>query len=395
MMGEHVTEAQLLDHVAGIAPEPHIDQCAACLRRSRLLEEELRSAAPPPLSLRAVQQAAGEYLEPGGEETESGRIKLRLDGAEKLLTSDPIAAAREALGARDSISRTTKAPASLLALLTIRSHRIESHGYRLQGMHAESLACIAAARELLSRLRVQDYEAAVLDFCEAVILRELQQLAEADRLLQTCREVFTAYRDERRLIQTLLVQGLIEFTDLRYAAAATTFREVIRIAPDVETRTRARLNLGHALLQSGDLEGAAAEATHARAGFGSISAKVELVRVTWLTGRIALASGALERALDDLAAALSGFEALGVGEDASLARMDLAQVLLLLDRTGEARTHLQTALTRFSAAKLPHRAKSALAYLAEIVASDEISPDATHHVRDYLERLPQKEFLAG
>lgn len=125
---------------------------------------------------------------------------------------------------------------------------------------------------------------------------------------------------------------------------------------------------------------------------------INLVRLRWLEGRIALGLGRLDEAEPALREARDAFVERGIGFDAALVSLDLAAVYARRGEPGEVKRFAAEMLPIFESRDLHTEAVAALAIFRQAAEAEEVTLDLLERMARYLQRArrnPELRFGEG
>jgi tetratricopeptide (TPR) repeat protein len=230
--------------------------------------------------------------------------------------------------------------------------------------------------------------ARVLDL-EASLLKDRRDLIQATSLLDRVIGIY------RRLGQPSLLGHALNQKALVLAEAGdnqgsmTLLRRALELLDPQEEPRRflaARHNLICALLADGQPREAFAMLFHTRPLYLKTGDRLNLLRLRWLEGSIALALDRLEQAEAAFREVREAFVELGVAYDAALVSLDLAAVLARQGRTAEMRQLAEEMLTFFTSRQIHREAMAALLVFCEAARLESAGVGVVEQVATFLKQ---------
>jgi tetratricopeptide (TPR) repeat protein len=160
------------------------------------------------------------------------------------------------------------------------------------------------------------------------------------------------------------------------------------IDPQADPRVflAARHNLIDALNEDGRSREAFALLFHTRPLYLKTGDRMNLLRLRWLEGRVALGLQRMEQAEVAFREVRGGFQELGHGFDAALASLDLAGVYLRQGRSADLRRIAEETLAVFQAHDTHQQAMAALVALCTAARLDRAEIELVRSVSEFLKR---------
>lgn len=333
-MSQHPTpveiEAVLAKHASG-ATRAHVESCGECIAVMRTIE-----ALGDPLTWNALDLPDAPQLDtmPGT----SGRIPERIREAEGLRHADPAAA----VGLCDGLLRTPECQAESEEgrHFTVLVLRERANALRVLGDLRAALDTVTRARPLADELLVSDYENAVLDYVEATILYEQEELALAEKLARRAETTLRLFGDAERAGKARLLEAAVAFERGDLDRARPYFIELLQSDAATPSVVPGLLhNLAHCEVRMGLFDDARVHIDEASIRYQALGMRTEVVRLGWLDARMSLAKGEVEAAERLYVAAQSGFHAAGLDLDAALVGLELAELYEREGRRDEVVAH--------------------------------------------------------
>lgn len=222
------------------------------------------------------------------------------------------------------------------------------------------------AESLLKRGTGDPVEAGRLAELQASLCLARHRLDEAEVLLRRASSLYRRSEAEHHQGRVKISQGLLWGRREQMDKAIGLLRRGLdEIDPGTEPRLTlvAVHNLALYLSESGSLEEGLQLLAEARQLHQSFANRLDLARLRWLEGRIALAAGRVKEAGEAFAEARDSFIRHQVGYDAALASLDLAGVYAREGRAAEMRRLAEEMLPIFRARDLGREVMAALIVL--------------------------------
>lgn len=246
---------------------------------------------------------------------------------------------------------------------------------------AEGLLREQGRTGLLDRARLFDFMAS--------LRRDQRCYAEAfrlhDRVISTYQRLGQWHLLGRTLAQKATVCG--EMGDLD-AEMALLRRALDLLDPQAEPRMflAARHNLILALNQSGRHREAFALLFHTRPLYLQTGERMNLLRLRWLEGQVAVGLGRTDQAEVAFREVRDAFVELGLAYDAALASLDLASVYALQGRAAEMRRLAEEMLVIFQSRAIHREAVAALLVFRQAAELEEAGLQLVQEVAAFLRR---------
>jgi tetratricopeptide (TPR) repeat protein len=252
--------------------------------------------------------------------------------------------------------------------LRARSWAQLGNALRIRADHAEAERAFEVATGLLESGQVSPLETArVLDL-HASLKRDQRRFDEAavlmDRVISLYRKLGQKALLGRSLKQKSMICG--ESGDLE-GEIALLRRALELLSPEGEPRTflAARHNLISALCEAGRPREAFALLFHTRPLYLKQGDRLNLLRLRWLEGTVALGLQRHEQAAVAFLEVREAFLELGLDYDAALASLDLTEVYALQGRTADVRRLAEEMLEVFQSRNIHREALGALSVLQQ------------------------------
>jgi tetratricopeptide (TPR) repeat protein len=260
---------------------------------------------------------------------------------------------------------------------------------RIRADHAGAEQAFAAANALLESHQVSPLETArVLDL-QASLKRDQRRFDEAtglmDRVIALHRKVGQRALLGRSLKQKSMICG--ESGDLE-GEIALLRRSLELLSPDGEPRTflAARHNLISALCEVGRPREAFALLFHTRPLYLKQGDRLNLLRLRWLEGTVALGLQRHEQAAVAFREVREAFLELGLDYDAALASLDLAEVYAAQGRTADVRRLADEMLEVFRSRNIHREALGALSVLQQAARMEQAGIVLVREIGSFLRK---------
>jgi tetratricopeptide (TPR) repeat protein len=349
-------------------PDPiaaHVASCPDCMETARMID-----ALGDPLTwdLAALPDDPG--LDATGYEGEP--ILREIEATERLRHADPAAAvvSCDALLRRPECRPETDGGRHLSVLVL----RERANALRVLGELGAALETVARARELAGDLVVADYECAVLDYVEATVRFEREELAAATALARRAGATLDLYGDAARAGKARLLTAAVSYKRGDFDAARAQFIALLQPNDrDLGAAMTAGLlhNLADCEVRLGYHAEARAHAARAGAHYRELGMTTELVRLSWLEARMALAAGEIHRAEAAYRETEARFRDAGLELDAALVALELVELCAGEGRREEAVALATRLATVFATAGTRMSLATTLAALRDAAARGE------------------------
>lgn len=231
--------------------------------------------------------------------------------------------------------------------------------------------------------------ARVLDL-QASLYRDQRRFAEAghalDRVIALYQELGQWHLLGRTLKQRSMICG--EAGDLE-SEIVLLRRALDLLDPQEEPRTflAARHNLILALNESGRSREAFVLLFHTRPLYLKMGDRMNLLRLRWVEGSVALGLGRIEQAAAAFREVRDSFVELGVDYDAALVSLDLAATYILQGHTAEVRQLAAETLTVFQARSIHREALAALIFFCQAAEMHQAGLGLVRRVSEFLKKV--------
>lgn len=360
----------------GEAPVAAVESLASRLREEEIdARREINDIVATPSSILTRRATAGLVT----ALVEAIRRYIDLDPDKVLWMS------RAAVTIADSLSR--EYPEQLRLNLRVRARKEHANGLRLVGRFPESLAVLDAAETLTDDLVVNEPALASLSYVRATVLRDMGRFDDAYQEARSVAALFERFGDSERALHARLLVAAILFRRGMVAAAREEWTSLLRLATGDVTRARLIQNIGCALQEERNFDGALARFHEATEIFARLQKPIDTARVEWNIGRLHLAKGSLTSALAQFHLARRFFLDRNMHDEASLIALDIAETWVLLGRHGDATEVLGPLVGWFTAAGAHAWAQQALGLLREALAEGRLTTEQITVLRNAMRHL--------
>lgn len=258
---------------------------------------------------------------------------------------------------------------------------------RISSDHAEAERGFATARALLDRGRVNLLETArVLDL-EASFRRDQRRFTEAGELMDRVIAIYRKLGQKSLLGRSLKQKSMVCGEAGDFDGEITLLRHALELlSPTGEARTflAARHNLISALCEVGRPREAFALLFHTRPLYLKTGDRLNLLRLRWLEGNVALGLQRQEQAAVAFREVRQAFLDLDLAYDAALASLNLAEVYVLQGRAAEVRRLADEVLDIFRSRCIHREALVALSILQQAAQAEQAGQTLIREVVRYL-----------
>jgi tetratricopeptide (TPR) repeat protein len=284
----------------------------------------------------------------------------------------------------------------VVAGLKARAYAQLGNALRIASDFADAELAFETAVTLLGTESVGLLEIArVLDL-EASLRRDQRRFADAMRLMDRVISIYRRLGQRSLLGRALQQKSLIcgESGD-QESEIALLRRALELLNPDEEPRIflAARHNLISALCEIGRPRDAFSLLFHTRPLYLRQGDRLNLLRLRWLEGTVALGLQRHEQAGAAFRQVREAFLELGLDYDAALASLDLAEVYAIQGRTGEMRLLANEMLEVFQARSIHREAIGALSVLQQAAEADRAGRVLVREVGSFLRKARQRPDL--
>jgi tetratricopeptide (TPR) repeat protein len=257
------------------------------------------------------------------------------------------------------------------------------------------LDAVAASKQ--ARLAVHDFgalalDSAVSDYIAATAYVRMDKPREAVRCVRRAARIAEEYGETKLYMKCRLLHAATLHANHRLDEAMDVWTELIveaREDGDEELLGALYNNAGLTLLNQAKLDQAKWHFAQAVRIFTARDDHTVLARIDLNLARIAARETDLERALTLFRKARAAFEAVGAAGAVSATELETAELLLAMDRHAEAESLCKALPEIFRELGMTTNALTAAAYLAECAVARRLDLAAVHHVKAYLDDLPQ------
>lgn len=316
--------------------------------------------------------------------------ELLLDACREWGFQDPARAlqtARLSVEAADRLDRETYGE-MLVNDLRARSWATLGNAERILTDFRAAEMSFAKAAQLLKSGTGDPIEKARLLLFEASLLGHQQRFREAFRLLARVVRIGSRCGDRHLCGKALITHGFLAGMAQEPEQALRLLRQGLSlIDPDVEPRllVAARHNLILGLVDSGRPQEALDLLEESRPLYERLGDRMNLIRLTWLEGKVALSLDRLGRAEELLLAARDLLVEQGLAYDAALLSLDLAQVYARQGRGTEMARLAAEILPIFKSLEIRREAVSALLVFQKAAAMETVTLGLVQELSGYLQ----------
>lgn len=313
-----------------------------------------------------------------------GLGEVLLEQAQEAGFSDPARAA--------GLARLAVTLADLLTEedgLRVRAWAQLGNALRILADHQGAERAFEVATGLLGNCRVTPLETArLLDF-QASLKRDQRRFAEAAVLMDQVIGIYRKLGQRALLGRSLKQKSMIcgESGDLEEEIAL--LRHALELlSPEGEPRSflAARHNLISALCEAGRPRDAFALLFHTRPLYLKQGDRMNLLRLRWLEGTVALGLQRHEQAAVAFHEVREAFLELGLDYDAALASLDLTEVYAIQGRTADVRRLAEEMLEVFQSRNIHREALGALSVLQQAARLEKAGRVLVREVASFLKK---------
>lgn len=283
-------------------------------------------------------------------------------------------------------------------LLGLRARAWAQYGnaLRINSDLAGADRAFEVATKLLDAKLVAPHDTArVLDL-EASLRRDQRRFAEATRLMDKVIAIYRRLSQRNLLGRSLKQKAMIcgEAGDLA-GEVALLKRALELLDPEEDPRLflSTRHNLISALTESGRPREAFALLFHTRPLYLKQADRLNLLRLRWLEGAVALGLQRHEQAAVAFREVRGAFLELGVDYDAALASLDLAEVYAIQGRTSDLRCLAEEMIEVFRSRNIHREALAALAVLHQAARAERAELELVRQVGSYFRKARKQPDL--
>lgn len=280
--------------------------------------------------------------------------------------------------------------------LLARSWAQLGNALRIRCDFAGAERAFAAAAVLVESGRVSPLETArVLDL-HASLKREQRSFDEAAALMDRVIALYRKLGQKALLGRSLKQKSMVCGESGDVEGEITLLRRALELlSPDREPRTflAARHNLISALCEAGRPREAFALLFHTRPLYLKQGDRMNLLRLRWLEGTVALGLQRHEQAAVAFHEVREAFLDLGLDYDAALASLDLTEVYALQGRTADVRRLAEEMLEVFQSRNIHREALGALAVLQQAARLEQAGLGLVREVSSFLRKARSRPDL--
>lgn len=229
-------------------------------------------------------------------------------------------------------------------------------------------------------------EAEIADL-KGSLRRAQRRLSEALQLNETALALYRANEHGHGVAKTLVQKAKIQEESGDLAGALEVLAQAIaEIDPEADPRllVYARHNQLSCLTSADRHEEAEALLPEVRALFEGVGTPLDLVRLRWAEGRIALGRGLLEAAEEAFFEAQREFQDRRMAFDAALVSLDLAAVYVRQGATAELKRLAVELMPVFESREVNREAMAALLLFQSAAEEEILTLDLVRHIADFL-----------
>jgi tetratricopeptide (TPR) repeat protein len=280
--------------------------------------------------------------------------------------------------------------------LRVRAWAQLGNARRICADHAGSERAFAQVSALLQQGRIGILDRArVLDQLVS-LRRDQRRFAEAQELVGEVVSIYQRLGEWNLLGRALCQKASVcgEAGDLETEMALLR-RALDLLDPEEEPRVFlvARHNLITVLNESGRSRDAFTLLFHTRPLYLRLGSRMDLLRMRWLEGDIALGLGRVEQAEAAFREVRQEYMDLGIDYDAALASLDLAACLIQQDRLADVRTLAEEMLTVFASRKIHREAMGAILFFCQAAKLEKAGTVLVREVADFLKNARNDHLL--
>ncbi|MGA7614227.1 MAG: hypothetical protein WBX15_03510 [Thermoanaerobaculia bacterium] len=408
---EHLSDVEILD---GLETAPHrdlpehVEWCDPCRervqtarRRAALQEAFTRFTAkidPEESEARVALSDLLRHPERFDRDRSSvGLVRGLLAEIRRNLTESPSESLRQTEIALDLIQHLPEGEPDLVRLeLRGETWKLRSHAFRFLARYSDALDALDCAETYYEETVTSDYGLAVIAFARAVVLREIDRLDQAERLLDEAENVFQRYGDRKRATEAAMFRGAIAFRRGDMGKAQQTWMGLLEAAetePDLAHVGILLSNLAQCSAEIGKFGEAASLFVRAISAYDEAGNLTDKLRARWGLAQLYLRRNDYELAIGSLGLVRQSLEEAGMLEEAGLCGLDIVEACLATARWNEAERLASALVETFTAAGMNNRAIAALAFLRDAVAAKTVSHEIVEKVRidlSHLHHEPQR-----
>jgi tetratricopeptide (TPR) repeat protein len=279
--------------------------------------------------------------------------------------------------------------ARLVADLEARAWMVLANARRIASDLSGSERAFRIAHSLLAEGTGDPLEEARLLSMKAVLRSDQRRFPEAGGFLEQAIGIYRRTGQRRSLGQTLIRKGTALGEAGEAADAIKFLREGVQLL-DLEQDRRwvlvGKHNMVLYLSELGEVREALQLLEETRPLYAQLGESLNLVRLRWLEGRLALAQGRVAEAEGALCQVREAFIERAMGFDAALATLDLATVYLTRGRTGEIKQLTAEMVPIFEALGTFREAIAALVVFRQAVEAEQVTLRLIQDVSGFLEK---------
>jgi tetratricopeptide (TPR) repeat protein len=263
------------------------------------------------------------------------------------------------------------------------------NAYRVNVQLASAERAFSVAQSLVDEGSIALLDRAQVHAFLAALRRDQHRFAEAHQLLDRAAFIYKKLGQWHLLGRTFLQRALVCSDSDDSEGEMRLLRQALDlIDPQADPRLflTARHNLIYALNGSGRSREAFALLFHTRPLYLKTGDRMNLLRLRWLEGQVALGLQRLEQAEVAFREAREGFQELGHVFDAALASLDLASVYIQQGRSGELRRLAEETFAVFQAHDTHQETLAALLVFRDAASMGRAELELVRQVSGFLKR---------
>jgi tetratricopeptide (TPR) repeat protein len=277
-----------------------------------------------------------------------------------------------------------------LAIISGTAWKEFANALRVTGRQRRALGAAAMAMGIFGTNDALAADRAAAMILYGHIQHELGESAAGLRWLDDATVILQQRGEERRVLQTMMLRGIILYDTKYYAEASDTFAAAYVIAQqlgDKRELPRIENNRGHCALKLGDVVAAWDHLVNAATGYIAQGMTTELPRAEWGLARLMQETAGRSVTIGELQRVYAAFAARGMVLDAANVLLEVAMILTKDEQhRQQARALCEQLDALFATTNMPKEAHTALAHLRENARGEELAADVVQ-VRNYFRQL--------
>lgn len=262
--------------------------------------------------------------------------------------------------------------------------------YRVLSDFRQAEQALQTAELHLSRSWLDPLDEGLLLETRAVLRRAQGRFDEALRLIETGIGIYREVNEPHLHGRALLIQGLTLQYQGDPGAAGECFRASLFLLDgerDPRLVMASQINLLFCLQESGRSAEAAALLPEAREVVSRAGKRSDLLRLRWVSGRIAVDLNHWEEAEQTFLEIRDGFLAGSLVFDAALTSLDLAALYIRQGRSAEVRSLAAEMLPVFQSREVHREALAALIVFQKAAEMEQITTGLVQEISSYLQKV--------